>query len=247
MQPETVQEMITKFLKPSFIGLWALVTMIVTVVHLLRLYKYSSTETDGYIQESLNDDLADISTYYQQGRKNNNNHNGEQDQEEVEDVAAKSTRRKTTAAIKKNTTAEIQKKVDHSEFWVACLASHPQVILGCVALEDLNAHQEHLKKKHEKSNQLGNQQKSEFKIPDEKDCELRRMSVHPDYRRLGIGKMLLIQLKTYAKEQGFKRVVLTTTTYQHEAIAGYEKFGFVKEKIMLVDKYFRIWFGVLEL
>ncbi|KAG0082362.1 hypothetical protein BGZ92_011803, partial [Podila epicladia] len=121
-----------------------------------------------------------------------------------------------------------------SQFWVACLASHPQLVLGCVALDDNAAHADHLKKKHLEEGQS----EESFKMPDPQECELRRMSVHPDYRRLGIGKRLLQTLKAHAIEKGFKRVTLSTTTYQVEAIAGYKQFGFVERSIMVLSDHF---------
>ncbi|KAF9319479.1 hypothetical protein BG003_009004 [Podila horticola] len=130
-----------------------------------------------------------------------------------------------------------------SQFWVACLASHPQLVLGCVALDDNAAHADHLKKKHLEE---GRSEES-FKMPDPEESELRRMSVHPDYRRLGIGKRLLQTLKAHAVEKGFKRVTLSTTTLQVEAIAGYKQFGFVERGILVLSEHFRIWIAALDL
>jgi len=223
MQPQTQKGMVTQFLKPSFMALSAVVTMVVAVVHLIRLYKLCTSGTDRYIQEQMKDDLADISTYYQSGAHNSQD----------KDKKAESTGR--------NTRSKAKKAADRSQFWVVCLTSHPQVILGCVAAEDLSAHQDHLRMKHEKMNAPG---QGPFEVPSKDDCELRRMSVHPDYRRLGIGKMLLVTLRDHAKKHGFKRVVLSTTFYQP---AGYKKFGFVKEKTIIVDDFFRIWFGQLDI
>ncbi|KAG0024436.1 hypothetical protein BGZ81_007708 [Podila clonocystis] len=130
-----------------------------------------------------------------------------------------------------------------SQFWVACLASHPQLVLGCVALDDNAAHADHLKKKHLEE---GRSEES-FEKPDPEECELRRMSVHPDYRRLGIGKRLLQTLKVHAVEKGFKRVILSTTTYQVEAIAGYKQFGFVERCVQVLNDHFSIWIAALDL
>ncbi|GJJ79019.1 hypothetical protein EMPS_11378 [Entomortierella parvispora] len=229
-QPETVQGMIARFLKPSFVALFAVVTMIVAVVYLVRLYKYCTSGTDVYIQEQLKDDMADISAYYQSGQ----NSEGEGKIESTE----RDTRSKTKAAKE----IKSKKAEDRSHFWVACLASHPQVILGCVGAEDLYAHQDHLRMKHEKMNSG-----TPFEVPSMGDCELRRMSVHPNYRRLGIGKILMAKLKEHAIQSGFKRIVLSTTFYHPEAIAGYKKFGFVNDKVTVIDEDFHLWFGSLDL
>lgn len=130
-----------------------------------------------------------------------------------------------------------------SQFWVACLASHPQLVLGCVALDDNAAHVEQLKKKHLEQ---GESEES-FKMPDPESSELRRMSVHPDYRRLGIGKRMLQTLKAHAVEKGFKRVTLSTTMFQVEAIAGYEQFGFEEKRRLTLYGLFSIWFAELDL
>lgn len=130
-----------------------------------------------------------------------------------------------------------------SQFWVACLASHPQLVLGCVALDDNAAHADHLKKKHLEEGQS----EESFKVPDPEECELRRMSVHPDYRRLGIGKRLLQTLKAHAIEKGFKRVTLSTTMFQVEAIAGYKQFGFVERSVLVLSDHFTIWIAALDL
>ncbi|KAF9418181.1 hypothetical protein BGZ94_009760 [Podila epigama] len=130
-----------------------------------------------------------------------------------------------------------------SEFWVACLASHPQLVLGCVALDDSSAHTAQLKKRHFND---GRSEES-FMMPDPNVAELRRMSVHPDYRRLGIGKKLLQALRDHAKKNGFKQVELTTTFFQTEAIAGYKLSGFVEIGDIQVNDYLRIWCAVLDL
>ncbi|KAG0050069.1 hypothetical protein BGZ83_005154 [Gryganskiella cystojenkinii] len=239
LQPETAEGMILKFLNRQFIFLWVIVTMIVTTVQLFRLYKVVHTGTGDYMNRSLKDDLGDISGYYQTGRL----HQNKQEKDDVvTDLSLKDT---NTPKPKKSTPTKENDKTfkDRSQFWVACLRSHPQVILGCIALEDLYAHRVHVQKMHEINNPNG----GPFQTPSEKDSELRRMSVHPDYRRLGIGKMMLETLRDHAKAQGFKRVLLSTTFFQTEAIAGYEKFGFKKEKVVELDAHFHLWFAVLEL
>ena len=57
--------------------------------------------------------------------------------------------------------------------------------------------------------------------------ELRRCSVDANYRKHGIGKLLVEHFIDKAKnEYKAKHIFLTTTNMQHPAIRLYEKFGF---------------------
>lgn len=63
--------------------------------------------------------------------------------------------------------------------------------------------------------------------PFEKDAvEIKRMYTLPDYRGKGIGKRLLNELNTWAKELDYKRAVLETGIRQPEAIGLYTSQGF---------------------
>lgn len=55
---------------------------------------------------------------------------------------------------------------------------------------------------------------------------VRGMGVVPSARGLGIGELLLRQAESYAAEQGFKRMCLSTTPFLDRAIRLYERFGF---------------------
>ncbi|KAF9178913.1 hypothetical protein BGZ51_007367 [Haplosporangium sp. Z 767] len=208
MKPESAQDLILQFLKPSFLILWALVTVIVALTTLAVIYRQSTGNVMDYIQGSFEDDLADIPAYYQ-----------------------------SSQAVGKN-----KNKKNRSEFWVACLETHPDIVMGCVALDDLSAHVEQLKKKYLKEGRA-----SSFEIPKESEGELRRLSVHTNYRRLGISRLLLQKLESHAKEQGFKRIIMSTTLYQREALTGYIRFGFEKENIVKLSPFFSIWCGALNL
>ncbi|KAF9380755.1 N-acetylaspartate synthetase [Podila verticillata] len=197
--PRLLQRILVQFMQPSFLILWALTSVVVAVYTLAKLFKFAMDSNMAYIRSSLQDDLADISAYYQDSSK--------------------------------------------SQFWVACLASHPQLVLGCVALDDNAAHVEHLKKKH----LAEGRSEDSFKMPDPETSELRRMSVHPDYRRLGIGKRMLQALKAHAVEKGFKRVTLGTTMFQVEAIAGYKQFGFEEKQLITLYGVIKIWLLELDL
>ncbi|KAG0366802.1 hypothetical protein BC939DRAFT_462149 [Gamsiella multidivaricata] len=134
-------------------------------------------------------------------------------------------------------------KKNRSAFWVACLDSHPQLVLGCIALDDNFAHQGHLKRKHLA---MGGSEET-FKAADKGDAELRRLSVDINYRRLGISRMLMEHLVKYAKAEGFRRVWFSTTFFQKAALHGYIRFGFAKEKAGMYGDFIKLWFGTLNL
>lgn len=58
-------------------------------------------------------------------------------------------------------------------------------------------------------------------------CELRKMYLRREYRGQGLGRNLLEDALTKARQLGFKRVVLETASVLREAIALYESYGFV--------------------
>lgn len=65
----------------------------------------------------------------------------------------------------------------------------------------------------------------------EGDAELVRMYVLPSHQGHGIGRQLMEATIQFARDEGFKRIVLTSSTLQHVATAVvYPKYGFVKEK-----------------
>lgn len=61
---------------------------------------------------------------------------------------------------------------------------------------------------------------------DEERCELRKMYMNKGARGKGLGKQLLQHLLDWAKNNGYKEVVLETATVLVEAIALYKKYGF---------------------
>lgn len=56
--------------------------------------------------------------------------------------------------------------------------------------------------------------------------EVKRMFVHPDYRKQGIAAKILTELEQWAVELGFTECVLETGKKQPEAIALYQKVGY---------------------
>ena len=57
-------------------------------------------------------------------------------------------------------------------------------------------------------------------------AEIKRMRVHPDHQRSGLGKAVLDRLEHAARELGVSTLVLDTTTVQAAALAFYAKNGF---------------------
>jgi putative acetyltransferase len=60
----------------------------------------------------------------------------------------------------------------------------------------------------------------------ENAAEVKRMFVHPDYRKQGIAARILTELENWASELGFNECVLETGKKQPEAIALYQKVGY---------------------
>lgn len=56
--------------------------------------------------------------------------------------------------------------------------------------------------------------------------EIKRMYVRPQFRRLGLGMLMLDHLAAYARQQGVWVLRLETGIYQAEAMGLYEKWGF---------------------
>jgi len=56
--------------------------------------------------------------------------------------------------------------------------------------------------------------------------EVKRMYVRPEFRRLGLGKLMLDHLEGYARAQQVRVLRLETGIYQSDAIALYERYGF---------------------
>ncbi|KAF8928068.1 acyl-CoA N-acyltransferase [Dissophora ornata] len=208
MRPESAQSLIFQFLKPSFIIIWVIVTLIVASTTLVDIHRWSVRITEKFIESSFKDDLADIHQYYQ-------------------------------------TQSSTNGKKNRSQFWVACLDSHPQLVLGCCALDDNWAHTERLKQKYLADE--GGRSEDSFEASPKTDGQIRRLSVHPNYRQLGISKMLLATLMDYAKKNGFRRLTFTTTFFQKVAIANYIRAGFTKEKTAKLERFVDLWHGSLNL
>ena len=57
--------------------------------------------------------------------------------------------------------------------------------------------------------------------------ELKRMYVRPKFRGMGLAKLMLQHLESFAREKNVLLLRLETGVHQYEAIALYEKCGFV--------------------
>jgi putative acetyltransferase len=58
-------------------------------------------------------------------------------------------------------------------------------------------------------------------------AEVKRMYVHPEYRRQGIASQVLIDLEEWAKELHYESLILETGKKQTEAIQLYKNCGYV--------------------
>ena len=56
--------------------------------------------------------------------------------------------------------------------------------------------------------------------------ELKRMFVRPQFRRLGLAKLMIEQLEAYSIEHNIPLLRLETGIYQKEAISLYERMGY---------------------
>jgi len=63
---------------------------------------------------------------------------------------------------------------------------------------------------------------------DTQTCELRKMYLQKTYRGKGLGKFLLEDALSKAKQLGFERMILETASVLKEAIALYKSYGFVE-------------------
>jgi ribosomal protein S18 acetylase RimI-like enzyme len=57
-------------------------------------------------------------------------------------------------------------------------------------------------------------------------AEIKRMRVHPDWQRRGFGSRILTELEAAARQLGYTRLVLDTSTLQLAAQELYQKFGY---------------------
>uniref|UniRef100_K3XAQ6 N-acetyltransferase domain-containing protein n=1 Tax=Globisporangium ultimum (strain ATCC 200006 / CBS 805.95 / DAOM BR144) TaxID=431595 RepID=K3XAQ6_GLOUD len=73
-------------------------------------------------------------------------------------------------------------------------------------------------------------------------AELRRVSVKAEYRRFGIGRMLMVHATKWAQGHGYSKLILSTAASQYLAIKFYEKLGykFTRTSVMVHDPHFEL-------
>lgn len=59
------------------------------------------------------------------------------------------------------------------------------------------------------------------------DAEIKRIYIRPERRRHGFARQLMVALEEYARGRSFSRIILETGTAQPEAMALYERLGYL--------------------
>ena len=67
-----------------------------------------------------------------------------------------------------------------------------------------------------------------IKLVDHATVEIKRVFVSPDARRRGVARTIMGALEAWARELGVTAAILETGYLQHEAIALYERIGYVR-------------------
>ncbi|WP_264523130.1 GNAT family N-acetyltransferase [Flavobacterium sp. N502536] len=65
-----------------------------------------------------------------------------------------------------------------------------------------------------------------FREKEKDTVEIKRMFVHPDFRKKGIASQVLAELEQWAKEVEYRYTILETGKNQPEAINLYQKLGY---------------------
>ena len=73
------------------------------------------------------------------------------------------------------------------------------------------------------------------KIYDE--AEIRYLSIHPSYKRRGLGKKLIYKIFNECKDENIKRIFLEVSLKNKQALSFYDYFGF--ETINIRKKYYK--------
>ncbi|KAG0225309.1 hypothetical protein BGW42_004490 [Actinomortierella wolfii] len=188
-----------------------------------------------YVSESVEDDMSNLSGYYQSDEAFPKTQFYENNRDIMSQAEAQ--------YKAKEEKSKVAKKKNYSQFWVACLRLHPQLVMGCGALDDVGFHSAYLAARQK----VLPDEHGAVTDPHPKELELRRMSVQSAYRRLGIFSMLISTMKEHARENGFHKLTLSTTLLQVEAIGGYKKAGFKEKYVQRMGPDFGIWFAEMNL
>lgn len=70
------------------------------------------------------------------------------------------------------------------------------------------------------------------------DCELCKMLVVPEMRGKKVASKLMNHFIEYSKQQGYKRIELTTSSFVKSGIALYQSYGFVEYKRETHPEYY---------
>lgn len=81
-----------------------------------------------------------------------------------------------------------------------------------------------------------------YKKFDEDTVKIERVSIHPNYRRLGLASQMFDALLEEAKKAGYKRIVLETTSTWDTAIAFWLSNGFQITHVEDVGEWSETWF-----
>jgi GNAT superfamily N-acetyltransferase len=73
--------------------------------------------------------------------------------------------------------------------------------------------------------------------------EVKRMWIHPDWRKLGLAKRLLGELEDHARRLGYRRAVLDTNAELTEAMALYESSGYETVERYNDNPYAQRWYA----
>lgn len=60
------------------------------------------------------------------------------------------------------------------------------------------------------------------------ECHLANIAVHPDYRRMGLAKLMIDKIITIARARGCAKIMLEVRKSNREAIELYVQYGFLK-------------------
>ena len=69
------------------------------------------------------------------------------------------------------------------------------------------------------------------------EAEIRYLSVHPSYKRIGLGKKLIYKIFEECKNKNIKRIFLEVSIKNKQALSFYDYFGF--ETISIRKKYYK--------